>query len=1379
MEETNAKARIPKLSHDNYHAWVFRIRSMLDSKDLLEVLTVIEPEVNHLGTREEIATQEKQLADWKLIDKKARQVVVAHIEDQQIVLLKDLTTTLQYMEALKSHYQHSTIGGKVRSLKELFTKRFTNNVTMRDHIGSLLELAGKIREQGQELADIIIVGAIIASLPNSYDPLVTAMEAWPEDRLTIPNLKHQIVAEWDRRQAIFTTRQKSEVDHLAQTVNKPEANTSRVKSEIVRMGPEVKFGPRDASSEDGFLCHQCRKPGHFRSNCPMLRGQKTDLRDRINVKRVQHQNENKNEASALINRGSEWYKRSFNKDSDGSWVIDSGCTWHMCKDENLFQHIDRSETSYVCTANGTKMEAPGRGTISLYVQTQHGSWKVDLKNVLYAPTLNENLISVNQLARKGFETKFTANEVLVRSQSNVVLHIGNYDGSIYRLNTAGNCLTAGNEEEKREACIHVWHRRFAHRNLADIKAMETLGLPILKCDHNDDCEACIKGKMSRKPFPKEATPTEAPLDCIVSDVCGPIQVQSAGKKRYIVTFTDLYSRYTEVFFIREKSEVPRITINYIERLKTEFGMKPKVLRTDRGLEYLNGKLQGYLEQEGIKTQCTVGYAPEQNGVAERKNRTLVEAARSMISESGLPKSLWAEAVNTANYTFNRIQGKNKKSPYELFYGKKHALMKYREFGCDAYVMIPYEKRRKLDDKAEKMKFIGYDTQAKGYRMLNARNKIIVSREVRFLEMKQNQQSRTDYSDDSDDDSDDESGNSTHRGSTNEYDSEHLENENKEVSVKESNEDPEHDEEDLNEIIDDTGSATEEDYFTGNDDTLVENENTVQQEAPRKSTRSTAGKLPEKYQDFIMQVSGIPEPKHFKQAMASENRHHWLAAMKEELNAIEENETWELTDLPPNRKAIGSKWVYKTKRDEHGSVVQHKARLVAQGFSQKYGVDYDEVFAPVVRSSTFRMLLSVAGKRGYQVNHYDIKTAFLNGKLEEEIYMKQPPGFQQGNKVLRLKKSLYGLKQAARVWNETLNKVLEDNSYKRNETDMCLYSKRDQGGVIYLLIHVDDILAASNTDRMLEQLNQQLEAHFETKNLGGVKHYLGIDVECTDGNFLISQPRYIDAIVEEAGLTDAKPSKYPLDTGYEKLEGNLLPNNDEYRKLIGMLLYLTTNTRPDIAASVGILSKRVQNPRDVDLNEVKRVIRYIKTTRDEKLMLNNSDKHEEVYAYSDASYAEDRVDRRSTSGYHCMGNGGAISWCSRRQDIITLSSFEAEYVALTETCKEVTHLSRIAHAFDMEVPEAITIKTDSQSCIAAIKNHTYSNRAKHIDTRYHYIRQEVTAERIKLEYCPTDINVADMMTKPLGPTKMEALRRRAGLISSINYKLRRSVERYNL
>jgi hypothetical protein len=294
---------------------------------------------------------------------------------------------------------------------------------------------------------------------------------------------------------------------------------------------------------------------------------------------------------------------------------------------------------------------------------------------------------------------------------------------------------------------------------------------------------------------------------------------------------------------------------------------------------------------------------------------------------------------------------------------------------------------------------------------------------------------------------------------------------------------------------------------------------------------------------------------------------------------------------------------------------------------------------------------------------------------------------------------------------------------------------------------------------IEKIVAEIRKKFELKDLGDVKHFLGIDIhKSPDGMFSVSQETYIEKIAAECGQTDAKAQKYPLDPGYYKLEDEkMLPNNNEYRKIIGMLLYVATNSRPDISASVCILAQKVEKPRELDLLEAKRVIKYLLSTKNLKLHLNDPNSQSTLKAFSDANWAEDRLDRKSNTGLICFLFGGAIAWSSRKQDVVSISTTEAEFYALAETAKEVQWIVQLLRDFNVNMSESIEIESDNQSCIKFVENEKFSNRTKHIDVRYHYVKDLINAKFIKLKYCPTEYNIADMLTKPLAGTKIKMLR----------------------
>lgn len=1107
--------------------------------------------------------------------------------------------------------------------------------------------------------------------------------------------------------------------------------------------------------------------------------------------------------------GHSMHFKCFNTNSSerSSWWCDSGATRHMSNQKDLFTFIDFSRTGDVTVANGETTRYHGVGNINLKVKSGQDVLNLELKEVLYVPLLDSNLVSVKRLTKGDAKVLFDSQECSLITKD-FEFQIAKYVNGLYKVNAQQeSCMKVSKSPSK---CIHDWHRKLAHRNLRDVKILlRHMKIRPSKCDCPDVCEACIQGKMSRSPFPRSSTVIENVFDLFVSDLCDMGKL-SYGKSKYFMTFIDVRSNFTYVFFLKHKSDVKDVLINHIEMLKNTQGSKPRRIRVDRGGEYGVSGLQSYLKREGIHFETTVGYASQSNGIAERKNRELTEAARTMLIDANLPDMLWDEAVATANHVQNRLlDPKTKEIPYEIFYNRPVGEMKFHSFGSHVYHKVQDRMRRKLDPKASKLYFLGYDSHSNGFRLYDSHRKcVVLSRNVVFMDDKTDN-----YFDAKDNlpstkkknkishhrrnslpqDDDFYAHNKDFVGCEDQYiEIEHrIPEENNSSESESENEESESDNENLNSEYEseyDTSNETFNNTLTNEPPENNEEESSDHriQEEPhyRRSARPNVGKPPKRYgyddeQDgsnddddqrvevlYMASCLGVYEPKTYKQAVRCEENIKWKNAMTEEISSIERNNTWELVDLPPNKNVIGCRWVFKAKPG--ASHHQYKARLVAQGFNQKFGVDYDEVFAPVAMDSSFRLLMSEVGVKNLTVRQFDIKSAFLNGKLEEEIYMKQPPGFESEkypNKVLKLRKSLYGLKQAANTWNKALNKVLTDLGFSSNPADLCLYSRRRQkNDICHVLIHVDDILIASNNPHTIQRVADSIGKHFEIKDLGIAKHYLGMNIFRDKNNdVFINQSQYIDSIVSDASLQDSKVSKFPIDPGYYKInDSQRLPSNEEYRRLIGKLLYLSTHSRPDITASVCILSQKVSNPTQTDLNEVKRVIKYLKATRDLKLRLSDKKKASELKIFTDSDFAEDPVTRKSVGGYICFYNGGPISWSSRKQDIVALSSMEAEYIAMSEAVKEVIWLKALIEAFKRVKIFNLRVMIDNQSCIKALDNQKSSKRTKHIAVKYSFVRDYVKKKIIQLEYVPTHENTADLLTKPLQSTKIMILRQLAGL-----------------
>lgn len=509
---------------------------------------------------------------------------------------------------------------------------------------------------------------------------------------------------------------------------------------------------------------------------------------------------------------------------------------------------------------------------------------------------------------------------------------------------------------------------------------------------------------------------------------------------------------------------------------------------------------------------------------------------------------------------------------------------------------------------------------------------------------------------------------------------------------------------------------------------------------------------------------LVEPRSYQEAVSGPQCAEWKSAMEEEMQSHRDNGTWELVNLPADRKAIGSKWIFKCKADEEGNLVRFKARLVAQGFCQKYGTDYDLVFAPVVKQITFRTMLVVASKRGMLTKHVDIKTAYLHGQLQE-IFMRQPPGYGSGkpNEVCRLRRSIYGLKQAARVWNTKIDEVLKRMGFHQSSADPCLYIRQRAGKSIFVLIYVDDVIVICYTEEEFAEVIGGLKRNFTISVMGNLCFFLGIRVRMVAGHYCIDQQAYLERVLERFGMKDAKASKYPMDPRFLKQReeiGRRLDSPEAYQSLIGALLYVAVTTRPDISIATSILGRRVKEPSEADWNEAKRILRYLKGTLGTVLYLGGDG--QQLVCFVDADWAGDASDRKSNSGYLFKFCGGLIGWGCHKQKCVALSSTEAEYVALAECLQEIKWIQKLMFDVGEQLVLPILVNEDNLSCIALTRGDRAERKAKHIDTKFNFVKDMVRDGTLRLQYCSTEHMEADLLTKPLQAVKLRRLREAIGI-----------------
>ena len=510
---------------------------------------------------------------------------------------------------------------------------------------------------------------------------------------------------------------------------------------------------------------------------------------------------------------------------------------------------------------------------------------------------------------------------------------------------------------------------------------------------------------------------------------------------------------------------------------------------------------------------------------------------------------------------------------------------------------------------------------------------------------------------------------------------------------------------------------------------------------------------------------VDDPIHFEYAVKNEK---WIEVMDEEMNAIERKKTWDLVELPKGKEVIGVKWVYKTKSNAEGKIERHKARLVVKGYKQQYGRDYEETFAPVARMETVRTVLSIAAQNKWKVYQMDVKSAFLNGVLMEEVYIEQPLGYEkkgQEHKVCRLKKALYGLKQAPRAWYSRIDTYLLENGFEKCEGEPTVYIKEKDCKILIVVLYIDDVIFTSNDDYLIENFKSVMKEEFEMTDMGLLRYFLGIEVDQNKNGIFISQAKYVNEVLSRFNMQDSKAVITPTVMGLKLSQEDNSKDFDPslYKSIVGSLMYLTA-TRPDIMYAVSLISRFMEKPKETHWQAAKRILRYVKGTKRYGIFYTISE-CSDLVGYTDSDWAGSVDDRKSTSGYIFHIGSGAISWASKKQPIVALSTAEAEYVVATAAACQAVWMRRMLRSLCQKQATATIIFCDNSSAIALSKNSVFHKRTKHIDTKFHYIRELVNNGEIILQHCRTQEQVADILTKPLDQKSFEFLRKCLGMIDN--------------
>lgn len=1306
---------------ENFTDWQFSMQTYLELEDLWDSV--------ENGYKVENPVD----ATKKSANTKARAKLILMLDPVNYVHVHNCTTAKDVWDKLISTFQDSGLTRKVSLLRTLITTKLSECDSVSDYVSKILSTVHKLNSIKFTLTDEWVGTFLLAGLPDDYRPMIMGLES-SGVAITGDSIKTKLLQ--DVKMAVHSDVKLSD-DGSALYAKKT-------------------WKPK---------CFSCNEYGHLSKSCPKLK---------------------KGDQQKHSDSGSRDHRTSFALTSNENinenqriWFIDSGASAHMTVNGDWLNNVKDPPKKQITVANNERIPIAGVGDLSMSVRIGKKSQLIDMENVLHVPKLNANLFSVSQTVKKGNVVIFDINGCRITNKDKTLLATADLVNDMYQLNWI-------NEEKcynTKVVDFELWHRRLGHMSHDYMKHSQELIDP--SCNHEfknkmDFCEVCLKGKQCRLPFQHVGTRADEQLELVHSDLCGPMEVDSLAGSRYFFTLIDDCTHKVFVYCLKRKDEVFDAFVNFKNLVENQSNKKIKILRTDNGGEYCNRVLKNFLQGAGIQHQLTVPHTPQQNGVAERMNRTIVEKARCMLIDANMDKRFWAEAVSTAVYIINRSPTKclTNKTPEEAWSKAKPNLNNLRVFGCKAMVHIPKCKRRKFDAKSEECSFVGYDDNTKGYRVYSHKTgDVFLSRDVVFHENKFKSeyvpQTRGIYDYGFPFVDEDEVGEADMPkvdAIQNLADQTVDENEIRvEERVERQNPIEVEDNGTLQPIlrIDENEVVAENDdsFHSLSDDPDIssdENEVPVNQilTGLRRSARTPKPKKFDDYLTYNVASCSNNDPISVEEALDRPDAHLWKAAMQREFDSLIDNKTWCLEELPNNKKSINCKWVFKVKSDCDNNV-HYKARLVVKGCSQRKGIDYEETYSPVVRYSSIRFLMSLAAEYKLEIDQMDAVSAFLQGDLEEEIYMVQPEGFNNGSKVCKLNKAIYGLKQASRAWNKKLDGVLVQLGFQRSTVDECIYFNIKNGEIVIIAVYVDDILIFSNDKELTNKLKRNLSDKFKMKDIGEAKMCLGIRItrDRKKDKIFIDQEKYINGMLEKFNMADCNPVLTPIDIN-TKLSKQMSPKDESereamenvpYQEAVGSLLYAAQSTRPDIAFAVNAVSRYNNNPGKAHWNAVKRIFRYLKGTSHLRLEYSKGGPSE-IIGFCDADWASDIDERRSITGYVFMKQGGAVTWNTRKQQTVALSTTEAEYMAMSASVQEAMYLRNLQIELKLNDVKSTNIFCDNRSALNLSQASNYSPRTKHIDIRHHYIREKVQDGSIKFVAVSTDDMAADVLTKGLSSIK---------------------------
>jgi hypothetical protein len=1136
-------------------------------------------------------------------------------------------------------------------------------------------------------------------------------------------------------------------------------------------------------------------------------------------------------------RASEAAKSDF---TSSDWILDTGASSHITGNRHLFSAYRAYAPGehLVRTANNQVVSAAGVGTVPIRL----GRRTFLLRSVLHVPDCgNNNLLSILQLLRKGMKINFDEEKAtLTVNCCNVgTAHVRN-DLFILRCDDSAFAAISTRPNNKD---ILLWHARLGHLSLPAIKRACSMveGIELhARSPSECICEACILGKMARRPFSKQSgePPKTRPLELIHTDVVGPMPTQSRKGYRYFVMFTDDATRYTSVYFLRHKSEVASCFQDYKAAVEKIHNSSILRLRMDGGGEYSGEEFLSFLRKEGIQAEPSTPYTPQQNGISERCNRTVMDPARSMLKHAGMPDSFWADAVEVAVYIKNRLPTRAlpDTTPFEAWHGtgKKPDLSHLRVFGSLAYAWTAPVTRKKLDDRARKAILIGYTPTSQQYLLYDITSRReFLARDIQFNEGclysellgSGTASSSTVTFEIPEKASPPMAESTTPQAATTSTTPESEDEASQQLQLEATAQPPSSSPQSASPqpasvLLPTTPPRSAPGGWIDNDtesvlsdcpDPYAEPEVprnlriNMHTSPPKTSTRTRSGRVllagsasaaPATTTSTAFMVE--PGPKSYRAALQTPEAEGWKAAVNTETIALDSHQAMEFIPegLSPEATVVNSRWLLSKKFKATGEIDKFKARLIAQGYTQKEGQDFDgnAISSPVVDSSTIRLCLGLAAQHNLEIAILDCPTAFLGSTLHETIYLRLPEGnwqdpWNRERPLVRLRKTLYGLKQSARGWFEDVYDFLvEDLGLTASVAAPGLFL----GDGIIVLVYVDDIMILTSTIDKLTSICKDLNRRFRAAPPKGTRipigtqfQYVGLDIQLDRyrRTAYINQSGYIERVLDQFGMTDCRPRYTPMEEGLklglgaaETGEHPEPVDKSLYRQAVGSLLYIALGSRPDIAYAATTLGRYSSNPDQRHWTAVKHLFRYLKATASKKLTLTSLPKagshsdNSPLVAFADADLGGETHTGKSTTGYLLYALGILVLWKSKKQTLVAQSTMESELIASAAVKRQIDWFSGLLSELTPSLQAASGVSqsppvllNDNLACVTVLNNGNFKGDSRHLRLRFYGLHEAVATEKLLVEHVPSVEMLADGLTKALGRIKHEGFVKDLGLV----------------